>query len=77
MKPDRNIPIQTLKICAVTAITQDDHRSQLELGPPVDFPEDKAENFRNEIIERIIDSLFSKSYGGKTYPLDEPLRHNF
>ena len=28
-----NIPIQTI-VCAVTAITQDDHRSQLELGPP-------------------------------------------
>ena len=28
-----NIPIQTI-VCAMTAITQDDHRSQLELGPP-------------------------------------------
>ena len=36
-----NIPIQTL-VCAVTAITQDDHRSQLELGPPVPRPDQQS-----------------------------------
>ena len=34
-KPDHKYSHTSSDICAVTAITQDDHRSQLELGPPV------------------------------------------
>ena len=34
-KTDRKYSHTNSYICAVTAIMQDDHRSQLELGPPV------------------------------------------
>ena len=37
-KPDREYSHTNSYICAVIAITQDGHRSQLELGPPVNIP---------------------------------------
>ena len=34
-KPDRKYSHTNSYICIVTAITEDDHHSQLDLGPPV------------------------------------------